>query len=196
MDQSGAASRSDTSIGDVTDAELAERVAGGAPGGVAEAELCRRFAPRIRLYGLRHLRDEDRARDLVQSVLVAVLEAVRARRVEDPSRLDRFVLGTSRHLALRARDAAARAEPMDTTALDVASVTPETDPVDVRALLRCMSMLEPRAQAILHMSFYREKSADEIAGVLETTAGNVRVVRHRAMAQLRRCLDGPNEAAR
>ena len=35
----------------------------------AEGELCRRFAPRIRLYGLRHLGDEDRARDL--EVLVA-----------------------------------------------------------------------------------------------------------------------------
>ncbi len=39
----------------------------------AEAELCRRFAPRIRLYGLRHLRDQDRARDLVQAVLLAAL---------------------------------------------------------------------------------------------------------------------------
>ena len=85
---------------------------------------------------------------------------------------------------------------MDTTTLHVASVTPETDAIDVRALLRCMSMLEPRAQSILHMSFYREKCADEIAGVLGTTAGNVRVVRHRAMAQLRRCLERPNEAAR
>ena len=28
----------------------------------AESELYRRFAPRVRLYGLRHLRDEDAAR--------------------------------------------------------------------------------------------------------------------------------------
>ena len=32
--------------------------------GSAEAEFCRRFAPRIRLYGLRHLRNEAAAADL------------------------------------------------------------------------------------------------------------------------------------
>lgn len=187
---------SDAGICDVTDAELAERIALGAGKGVAEAELCRRFAPRIRLYGLRHLRDEERARDLVQSVLVAVLEAVRGRRVEDVTRLDRFVLGTCRHLTLRARDADARAEPTDMTMLDVAVVAPETDAVDFDALFRCMSTLDERARSVLHMAFYRERSADEIAGVLGTTAGNVRVVRHRAVTQLRRCLERPKEVAR
>src|SRR6266566_5663281 len=67
----------------------------------AEAELCRRFAPRIRLYGLRHLRDEERARDLVQAVLLAVLVAARAGRIEDPERFDRFVLGTCRNTSMR-----------------------------------------------------------------------------------------------
>src|SRR5688572_5444185 len=72
---------------DGSDAELVRRImAGGGDARAAEAELCRRFAPRVRLYGLRHLRSEDRARDLVQSVLLAVLEAVRAGRVEDPDR--------------------------------------------------------------------------------------------------------------
>jgi RNA polymerase sigma-70 factor (ECF subfamily) len=179
---------------DVTDAELAEDIASGSP--AAEAELCRRFAPRIRLYGLRHLRDEDRARDLVQSVLLAVLEAVRARRVDDPARLERFVLGTCRHLALRARHADARAEPTDVASLDAPLVVSESNAVDFEALFRCMAMLEAREQAVLHMSFYREKSSDEIASVLDTTAGNVRVVRHRAVARLRRCLEQPKEVMR
>ncbi|MET0593614.1 MAG: hypothetical protein ABW133_13000, partial [Polyangiaceae bacterium] len=56
-----------------TDADLVRMIAasnggGGAIEGTlrkAETELCHRFAPRIRLYGLRHLHDEDRARDLV-----------------------------------------------------------------------------------------------------------------------------------
>ena len=60
--------------------------------------------------------------------------------------------------------------------------------VDVEALLRCLSGLETRAQTVIHLSFYRDKQADEIASVLETTAGNVRVLRHRAIAQLRDCL--------
>lgn len=45
----------------------------------------------------------------------------------------------------------------------------------------------------MQLSFFRERSADEIAEVLETTAGNVRVVRHRAVAQLRQCLEAAPE---
>jgi len=59
-------------------AELVRRIAARAEGSrAAEEALCRRFATRVRLYGLRHLRDEDRARDLVQAVLLAVIEAAR-----------------------------------------------------------------------------------------------------------------------
>ena len=45
------------------DATLARRIASAAPAtdAAAEAELCRRLAPRIRLYGLKHLRNEAAA---------------------------------------------------------------------------------------------------------------------------------------
>ena len=95
---------------ETSDAVLLEEIAGGSPAGqAAEIALCRRYAPRIRLYGLRHLRDEDRARDLVQTVLAAVLQAARARRVREPAQLVRFVLGTCRNAALRVRDLDRRA---------------------------------------------------------------------------------------
>src|SRR6187551_1021000 len=75
------------------DGELVRAIAARAEDApAAEAELCRRFAPRIRLYGLRHLRDEDRAADLVQAVLLAVLQAARAGRIADADRVDRFML--------------------------------------------------------------------------------------------------------
>ncbi len=41
-------------------------------------EMCRRMRPRIRLYGLRHLRSSSAADDLAQQVLLTVLEALRA----------------------------------------------------------------------------------------------------------------------
>jgi RNA polymerase sigma-70 factor (ECF subfamily) len=173
---------------DAPDAALARDCADPARRAAAERELCRRFAPRIRFYGLKHLRDEARAEDLVQSVLLAVLEALRAGRVEDVEHVDRFVLGTCRHLALQRRAADGRAEPAPARALDVGSVQPETAAVDFPALWRCLTRLDLRSQTILHLAFYREKSADQIARVLDTTAGNVRVVRHRAMLQLRGCL--------
>src|SRR5262249_59475617 len=62
----------------------------------AGTELVRRCAGRIRLFGLRRLRDQAAAQDLVQEVLVTTLEALRAGRIEQPERLASFVLGACR----------------------------------------------------------------------------------------------------
>jgi RNA polymerase sigma-70 factor, ECF subfamily len=177
-------------MGDVEeDGELVRRIAGRAPGARdAEAELCRRFAPRARLFGLRHLRDEERARDLCQGVLLALLEAARCGRVQDPDRVDRFVLGTCRNVAARMREVESRARPTDVAGLDVASFTIDEELIDTRALVRCLAALDLRAKMIVQLSFREQSSADEIAVKLATTPGNVRVLRHRAVADLRRCL--------
>ena len=53
---------------ELSDAELVRRI--GAGEREAEAELFRRMAPRIRLYGLRHLRDVHASEDLTQNVLI------------------------------------------------------------------------------------------------------------------------------
>lgn len=180
-------------VAQLTDAELAGRIAGpeAALRVAAEAEVCRRYAPRIRGYGQKHLRDPEGARDLVQAVLVAVLEALRAGRVERSEQLDRYVLGTCRHIADRIRRADGRAAPTDPAqlALDPDLLSPEPAGVEFAGLVRCMGELDTRARTVLHLSFGRERKADEIAAVLEMTAVNVRVVRHRALAQLRRCLE-------
>src|SRR5262249_21756668 len=80
--------------------ELARRIAAAALNHdrAAESEFCRRFAPRIRLYGLRHLRNEASAADLVQEVLIIVLQKLRAGGIEEPQRIASFVLGTCRRV--------------------------------------------------------------------------------------------------
>jgi RNA polymerase sigma-70 factor (ECF subfamily) len=168
-------------------AELVARPADRA----AEAEICRRFAPRIRLYGLKHLRDDDRASELVQRVLVGVIEAVRGGRIEEPEHLDRYVLGMARNMAARLRASEAKAEAMEPARLDelgLASIA-RFDAVDVAPLLDCISKLDARSRTILQLAYYRDRTADEIAAALEMTAGNVRVVRHRAMVALRGCME-------
>ena len=170
------------------DDELVRRIAGGGEAGrTAEAVLCRRFAPRVRLYGLRHLRDHDRAGELVQAVLLAVLQAARAGRIDDPTRLDRYVLGTSRYLAVRLRDGDRKAEPRAELDELIGAAPPA---VELSSLVRCLGHLDDRAKQVLVLTFHDDRSADEIASVLAITAGNVRVVRHRALASLRHCLDG------
>jgi RNA polymerase sigma-70 factor (ECF subfamily) len=177
------------------DGELVHRHRGGGrrrP--AAEAELCRRFAPRIRLYGLRHLRDEDRAADLVQAVLLAVLSAARAGRIADPERVDRFMLGTSRNVAQRMRETDRRTTG-DAGLAEIAAPALDHERVDAGALARCMGGLDDRGRQVIMMSFNEERPSDEIAALLALSPGNVRVLRHRAIAALRRCLDAPEEAS-
>ena len=81
------------------DGELARRIAAGGAGDSARAdedELCRRYAHRVFRYGVRHLGAEDRARDLVQEVLLLTIEKLRAGAVREPERIGSFILGAAR----------------------------------------------------------------------------------------------------
>jgi RNA polymerase sigma-70 factor (ECF subfamily) len=79
----------------LSDADLVSRIGSG-DDQEAEAELYRRMAPRVRLYGLRHLRDSHAADDLTQQVLITTFETLRAGRLREPEKLASFVLGTCR----------------------------------------------------------------------------------------------------
>src|SRR5436190_5410572 len=81
-----------------SDEALARRIAGGPAGSsdAEEAELYRRFAPRVRLYGRRHLRSHAAADDLAQDVLLRTIERLRAGDVRQPEDIGSFILGTSR----------------------------------------------------------------------------------------------------
>jgi RNA polymerase sigma-70 factor (ECF subfamily) len=71
------------------DADLARRIASAGSAGApdAEAELYTRLVPRVRLYGLRHLRDEQSAADLSQQVLLMTIEGLRGGKIREPERL-------------------------------------------------------------------------------------------------------------
>jgi RNA polymerase sigma-70 factor (ECF subfamily) len=178
---------------EASDAALLAAIAlGGAGLREAERALCRRYAPRIRLYGLRHLRDDERSRDVVQTVLLGVLQAAREGRVREPEQLVRFVLGTCRNAVLRLRELDRRAEPSSDDVLVAAAGTEAPrDPVNAALLLRCLASLGDRARRVLELSFHEELESDEVAQRLALTRGNVRVIRHRALAALRACIDAP-----
>jgi RNA polymerase sigma-70 factor (ECF subfamily) len=182
-------------VQELDDAELARRVTAGDPAeaGAAEAELARRFAPRVHLFGLRRLRDGAAAQDLVQEVLVTTLEALRAGRVEQPERLASFVLGACRMtIANQRRGDRRRTRLLAEFAHDL---RPAPDPaadsmLDRDRLADCLGRLSARDRTVVALTFYAERSADEIARELGTTSGNVRVLRHRALGRLQDCLEG------
>jgi RNA polymerase sigma-70 factor (ECF subfamily) len=177
-----------------TDAELATRIAAHPRGEArdAEAELCRRLAPRIRLFALRWLRDEQAAADVVQRVLLVALERLRAGAVREPERLASFVLGVCRMTLRDGLKHARRTERvLDEYARSIPDAeSPRTAGLDRGRLADCLARLAERERSVVVMTFFVERTTDEIVDDLAISAGNVRVIRHRALARLRACLEG------
>jgi RNA polymerase sigma-70 factor (ECF subfamily) len=176
---------------DASDGELARMVAGRTAGEAeeAEAELYRRFAFRIRLYGLRHLGDEDRALDLVQQVMLVTIEKLRQGAVRDGNQIGSFILGTSRTMAIDLKRKERRRERLREAFRPHATVAAEPDAaLDLDRVESCLAQLGERDRAVLFLAFYAECAAAAIAGEIGISEGNVRVVRHRALARLRACV--------
>ena len=174
---------------ELNDAELVLQIGSGNDR-EAEAELFRRMAPRIRLYGLRHLRDEQAAQDLTQQVLITALEALRAGRLREPEKLVSFVLGSCRMTVLDLRRNAQRKERLlEQFGADLlAPVQPTLPHLDHEQLARCVQNLKERERSVVVMSFYDEQTSADVARLLGVSDANVRVIRHRAIRQLRECM--------
>lgn len=173
------------------DAALARRVRQAMPATdrQAEAELCRRLGPRVRLYGLRHLRDEAAASDLMQQVLLIMLERLRAGTLREPERLASFVFGICRMVVLDLRRGQSRRERLlSTYGEDL--MQPEGKPPDLdhTRVAICLERLSDRERTVLLLTFYDEMPADKLALELDLSPANVRVIRHRALQRLRSCV--------
>jgi RNA polymerase sigma-70 factor, ECF subfamily len=170
-------------------AELLMRIAGGSDR-EAEEEVCRMMGPRIRLYGLRHLRDSQSADDLVQQVLIATLQTLRAGGLREPEKLASFVLGTCRMTVLdQRRGARRRQQLLDQFGVEMLSPAPMAGPrLDHEKLANCVQTLKERERAVIVMSFYDQETANDVARFLSLSEANVRVIRHRALHGLRNCM--------
>jgi len=156
-----------------------------------EAAFCRKFAPRLLLWGRRHLRDRDAAADLAQDVLVAVLLALREGRVREPDRIGAYVIATARRMALHAAGVRARREGLleRFVAELVGQTEAEEAGADLARLGDCLTKLPDRDRQVVHFTFFEDHGSEQIAAVCGTTTGNVRVIRHRALERLPQCLE-------
>lgn len=180
-----------TPMAAATDATLVLRI-GSLPAGAAheeEAELYRRFAPRVRLYGLKYLREEAAAQDLVQQVFLVAIERLRGREVRNPDAIGSFILGTSRTIAGALRKTDDRRRALTERFEDrTATESQSPDALDIPRMERCLETLAVRDRMVLVLTFYAEKAAPEIASELGLAPGAVRVARHRALMRLRDCV--------
>lgn len=156
----------------------------------AEAELCRRFAPAVRAFARRRLRDRDGAEELVQDVMLLFIEAVRAGSVEDPERAGGFVLGICRNLMRdRAKMNERRESLWEKFGDVVSSYQPaQTSTYEVAHLEDCLSQLSERSRLLVRYSYVDVQSDAAIAEQLALSEGNVRVMRHRTLKALRDCM--------
>ena len=176
---------------ELSDADLARNIANGSPEAeAAEAELCRRMWPRIRLYGMRHLRSADAAEDLAQHVLVLAIEALRAGRLLDPEKLAPFVLGISKMTMVDLRRHSSRRERLlEIFGPGLKPAAAEPSPrIDGDKLTRCVAALKERERSVVMLTFYEEASGTDAAASLGLSEANVRVIRHRALHSLRTCM--------
>jgi len=176
------------------DTVLAQRVMQAAPDidPEAEAELYRRLAPRVRLYGLRHLRSEAAAADLMQQVMLMMIERLRAGLLREPERLASFVFGICRLVVLDLRRGHTRRQRLLDTygdALQPLQAEPP-DHAGYTRLAHCLEILSERERTVLILTFYDTMPAAELARDLDLSLANVRVIRHRALERLRTCVTG------
>lgn len=178
--------------GDWTDGDLARTITAREPGSAeaAESELYCRFAPRVRLYGLRHLRNEDAARDLVQQVLLMTIEKLRDGSVRDADQIASFILGMSRTMARDLKRQEWRRGKLRDVFITPSAFTvhAEEPMLDLDRLEACLAKLAERDRLVVMLTFYAEKTATDVGRELGVSEGNVRVIRHRAVQRLRSCV--------
>jgi RNA polymerase sigma-70 factor (ECF subfamily) len=181
----------DTRLLTASDGEIARAIASAPPGAAQaeESELYRRFARRVQLYGLKHLRDRAAAEDLAQQVLLVTIERLRAGEVRNPDEIGSFILGTSRILMDSTQRKTRRRENLTAQFHSPELYAePFVESADIDAVERCLHLLAERDRRVLVLSFYVEKTASEIAEELGVTGTVVRVARHRALERLRECV--------
>lgn len=105
--------------------------------------------------------------------------------------LPSFVLGTCRIVVLDwQRNHSRRERLLRTYADDVPRADGQMLPrLDHERLRGCLEALPERERSVIAMSFYGDKSADEVARETALSVANVRVIRHRSLERLRECME-------
>jgi RNA polymerase sigma-70 factor (ECF subfamily) len=86
------------------------------------------------------------------------------------------------------RGAQRRARLLEQFGADLAPAEPSLPELDIEQLTRCVHALKERERTVVVLTFYDERTSADVAGFLGVSEGNVRVIRHRAIHQLRACL--------
>jgi RNA polymerase sigma-70 factor, ECF subfamily len=100
------------------------------------------------------------------------------------------VLGTGRMTVLDLRrNAQRRQRLLEQFGADLLAPAPAPEPcLDHEQLARCVQNLKERERAVVIMTFYDDETSVDVSSFLGVSEANVRVIRHRAIHQLRDCM--------
>ncbi len=146
--------------------------------------------PAVFRYCRARLWDLETAEDVTQDVLIAIFRGLP--RQDPPVRdLEAFsITVASRHVATAHRKRASRPQQEHDEIPDVVDPAPGPEHVislndDVRALHVLLEQLTPVQREVVLLRIVNGLSAEDTGSVLGMTAGNVRVMQHRALTRLR-----------
>lgn len=174
------------------DATLVARIRSGDPD--AEAELARRFGPRMRALCLARTRRPDLAGDLAQDALIALLLELRRGGLREPSALPAFAAGIARNIVRSEHRSASR---HDVQSLDMDVVQASAEEADVRRLdvERALDRLPVADQQVLRLILVEGCKPADLAARLGISADAARTRKLRAQRRLMEVF-GPPPASR
>jgi RNA polymerase sigma-70 factor, ECF subfamily len=186
------------------DSELAEDAAWcqqvsdriGAGDSAAEALLLERLKPGLRVVLMSRCTDRELISDLCQDTLIIVLNRLRSRTLDDPTRVAAFAAQTARQLAFDARRrAAVRRTSVDSPAIDAAPLEATTDhsveQASISSLVRQLltELSGDRDREILRRFYLLEQEKAEICRSLSLAPGTFDQLIFRARARLKVLLE-------
>jgi len=169
---------------------LAERIRGGDPS--AEEELVERYRRPVYSVAAARTRDPEAAQDLVQEILLAVLEALRAGRLDDVERLSAFVQGTARnrintYLATLYRERSRLPAPPPIPVATPDECYEQTERAVV--VRRALAGLAPQDRKILLLTMVDGLKPSEIAARLGISSERLRKRKSRALQRVRKAVE-------
>ncbi len=150
----------------------------------SEDALARALEPRVLFLLGARLRDREAARELANQVLMATIQALRARRVREKEKLGAYVAATARNMAnghLRQKMAQPRIEPLQPAMALVDAVGEREAAERVRQASEEIARLDPIDQRILRAALGEGRNSKEIAESLDLSHDVVRARKSRAL---------------
>jgi RNA polymerase sigma-70 factor (ECF subfamily) len=150
----------------------------------------RAFAPAV----LGYLRGQGvpDPEDVLSEVFLQVARSLpRFRGADDEVRP--WVFTIARNRAIDDRRRRGRRPSVPRAVLPERSARPAAEPIDP-ALVAALGRLTPEQQEVVVLRFVADLPLEEVASITHRTAGAVKAMQHRALAQLARIVDDPSSA--